>query len=196
MEVAPDGRPLAHATTRRAWRRWLERHHATSTGTWLVMVKAETGKPRVAYAEAVEEALCFGWIDSKHKRLDDERTILWMCPRKPASGWSKSNKERVARLESAGLLAEAGRRVVEEAKRSGAWSRLDSAEALEAPKDLVAAFARNGPARVNYDAFPPSSKKAILTWIASAKRPETRARRVEETVRLAAQNLRANHPRP
>jgi uncharacterized protein YdeI (YjbR/CyaY-like superfamily) len=93
-------------------------------------------------------------------------------------------------------MAEAGRRVVEEAKRSGAWSRLDSAEALEAPKDLAAAFARNGPARVNYDAFPPSSKKVILTWIASAKRPETRARRVEETVRLAAQNLRANHPRP
>jgi uncharacterized protein YdeI (YjbR/CyaY-like superfamily) len=157
------------------------------------MVRKETGKPRVAYAEAAEEALCFGWIDSKQKRLDDERSILWMSPRKPTSGWSKVNKDRVARLEAAGLMAEPGRAVVAAAKQSGAWSRLDSAEALEVPDDLAAAFARNRRARANYDAFPSSSQKLILSWIGSARKPATRARRVDETVRLAAQNIRANH---
>jgi uncharacterized protein YdeI (YjbR/CyaY-like superfamily) len=158
------------------------------------MSRKETGKPRVDYAEAAEEALCFGWIDSKQVRLDEERSILWMCPRRPGSGWSKVNKERVARLEAAGLMAEPGRAVVEAAKRSGAWSKLDGAEALEIPADLAAAFASNARARANYDAFPPSSKKVILSWIGSANRPETRGRRIAETVRLAAQNLRANHP--
>jgi uncharacterized protein YdeI (YjbR/CyaY-like superfamily) len=196
VEVAPDGRPLVHPKSRRAWRAWLERNHATSDGVWLATFRTATGKPRVGYPEAVEEALCFGWIDSKHKRLDEERSILWMSPRSPASGLSKVNKERVARLEAAGLMAEPGSRAVEAARRSGAWSKLDSAESLEVPDDLAEAFRRNAAARVNYDAFPPSSKKVILFWIASAKRAETRARRIDETVRLAEQNLRANHPRP
>ena len=183
---------MAHPKTRNAWRAWLERHHATSSGVWLVSFRKETEKPRVEYPEAVEEALCFGWIDSKSTRLDDERTLLWMSPRKPGSGWSRSNKERVARLERDGLMADAGRAAVEAAKRSGAWSALDSVEALEVPDDLAAAFARDRTAKANYDAFPPSSRKLILAWIASAKRPETRAKRIQETVRLAAQNIRAN----
>jgi uncharacterized protein YdeI (YjbR/CyaY-like superfamily) len=195
MERAPDGQPLVRPTTRRAWRAWLERNHVRSAGVWLVLVRKDAALPRVSYPDAIEEAVCFGWIDSKQKRLDDQRTILWMSPRNPASGWSKVNKERVERLEAAGLMAEPGRAVVAAAKESGAWSRLDSAEALEVPDDLAAAFERNGRAKANYDAFPPSSKKIILSWIGSAKRPETRARRVEETVRLAAQNVRANHRR-
>ena len=193
MPTAPDGRPMIHPTTRSEWRAWLEANHALSAGVWLVGYRPQTGRPRVEYEEAVEEALCFGWIDSKSKTLDDTRSLQWMCPRKPGSGWSKSNKERIARLEPAGLLTEAGRAVVEEAKQSGAWSSLDAVEALEIPDDLAAALAGNAAAEANYDAFPPSSKKLILTWIATAKRPETRARRIEETVRLAGQNIRANH---
>jgi uncharacterized protein YdeI (YjbR/CyaY-like superfamily) len=193
VQTAPDGRPMVHPTTRAEWRGWLERHHATSAGVWLVSYRRETGKPRVEYEDAVEEALCFGWIDSKAKALDGERTLQWLSPRKPASGWSRTNKERIERLERAGLLAEAGRAAVEAAKRSGAWTALDAVEALELPDDLAAAFARDAAAKANYDAFPPSSRKLILTWIAGAKRPETRARRIEETVRLAARNVRANH---
>lgn len=193
MPTAPDGNPMVHPKTRDEWRVWLERNHATSTGAWLVTARKETGHPRVEYAEAVEEALCFGWIDSKSNRLDDTRSLLWMSPRKPRSGWSKSNKERVERLERDGLMSDAGRAAVEAAKRNGAWSLLDSVEALELPDDLAAALARNAKAKANYDAFPPSSKKIILTWLATAKRPETRTRRIEETVRLAEQNIRANH---
>ena len=143
------------------------------------------------YPEAVEEALCFGWIDSKSNKLDELHSLLWMSPRKPRSGWSKSNKERIERLERAGLLTEAGRAVVEDAKRSGAWTSLDSAEALEIPDDLATALAANAEAAANYDAFPPSSKKIILTWIGSAKRPKTRERRIAETVPARG----AEHPR-
>ncbi len=193
MPTAPDGRPMIHPTTRSEWRAWLEANHALSPGVWLVSYRPQTGRPQVGYEEAVEEALCFGWIDSKSKTLDDTRSLQWMCPRKAGSGWSKSNKERIERLEPAGLLTEAGRAVVEEAKQSGAWSSLDAVEALEIPDDLAAALAGSAAAEVNYDAFPPSSKKLILTWIATAKRPDTRARRIEETVRLAGQNIRANH---
>jgi uncharacterized protein YdeI (YjbR/CyaY-like superfamily) len=194
-EAAPDGRPIVHPKSRNAWRQWLARNHARSSGVWFAAYRQETGKPRVEYEDAVEEALAFGWIDSKAKRLDDERTVLWMSPRRPASGWSRSNKERLERLERQGLMTDAGRAAVEAAKRSGAWTLLDSVEALEEPPDLTAALDASPAARANYDAFPPSSKRLILTWIATAKREETRQKRIEETVRLAADNLRANHPR-
>ena len=140
----------------------------------------------------VEEALCFGWIDSKAMTLDEERAGMWMSPRKPQSAWSQSNKERVARLERAGRLRPAGIAAIARAKESGAWTLLDSVEALEVPADLAAALARDRDAERHFRAFPPSARKRILFWIASAKREETRRRRVEETVRLAARNERAN----
>ena len=191
--TAPDGRPMVHPKTRREWRAWLARNHAASSGVWLVTYKRETGKPRVEYDEAVEEALCFGWIDSRTNKLDEKRSLLWMSPRKARSGWSRTNKERVERLERQGLMTEAGRAAVATAKENGAWAALDAVEALELPEDLARALAANPKANANYEAFAPSAKKVILTWIASAKRPETRAKRVEETVRLAAENIRANH---
>ena len=195
MSELHDGRPVVHPKSRKGWRLWLSRNHARSTGVWLATHRRETGKPRVEYDEAVEEALAFGWIDSKSMRLDDERTLLWLSPRKPSSAWSKSNKVRIERLERQGLMTDAGRAAVVAAKRSGSWTALDSVEALEEPTELAAALDASPAARTNYDAFPPSSKKAILTWIATAKREETRRTRIEETVRLAAQNLRANQPR-
>ena len=195
MGKAPDGREMVHPTTRAEWRDWLAKNGMRTNGVWVVTYKKETGKPRVDYSDIVEEALAFGWIDSRANTLDDERSLLWLSPRKPKSGWSTLNKERVAKLERAGLMTDAGRKVVEAAKKSGAWASLDKVEALEVPADLAAALDRNEKAKEHFNAFPPSSKKIILTWIESAKRDETRKKRVGESVRLAAENKRANHYR-
>jgi uncharacterized protein YdeI (YjbR/CyaY-like superfamily) len=181
-----------HPKTRAEWRAWLEQNHTRTEGIWLVSYKKGTGKPRFDYEEAVEEALCFGWIDSKGKKLDEERSMLWFAPRKPGSGWAKPNKERVERLIAEGRMSPAGLAKIEAAKQDGSWNALDAVEALEIPADLMEAFAANPPAQACFEAFPRSAKRGILFWIASAKRPETRAKRVEETARLAAENIRAN----
>ncbi len=182
-----------HPATRDEWRRWLAGHHATARGVQLVYARRGSGLPTISYDEAVEEALCFGWIDSTERKLDEQRYMQLFTPRKPKSSWSKSNKVRVARLVDDGLMTDAGMAKISAAKQDGSWTFLDSIEALEIPTDLAAAFARNSKARRNFEAFPPSSKKIILLWIASAKRDETRARRVAETVSLAVRNIRANH---
>lgn len=177
---------------RAEWRAWLEENHTRPEGVWLVSYKLAAGKPRLEYEDAVEEALCFGWVDSKGNKLDDERTMLWMAPRKPGSGWSRPNKERVEKLIRSGQMAPAGLAKVEAARQDGSWNALDAVEALEIPPDLAAALDANQPARQNFEAFPRSVKRGILEWISSAKRPETRAKRVEETATLAAKNIRAN----
>lgn len=181
-----------HPKTRREWRRWLEQHHRQSSGVWLISYKKAAGKPRVEYEEFVEEALCFGWIDSKPNKLDDERSMLWLAPRQPGAGWSRLNKERAEKMIRAGWMAPAGLAKIEAAKQDGSWSALDAVELLEIPPDLEQALAANPAARQYFEAFPRSVKRAILEWIANAKKPETRTRRIEETTRLAAQNIRAN----
>jgi uncharacterized protein YdeI (YjbR/CyaY-like superfamily) len=181
-----------HPKTRAEWRKWLERHHTRAEGVWLISYKKATGKPRFEYDEAVEEALCFGWIDSKPNKLDDERSLLWFAPRKAGAGWSKPNKERVERLIAAGQMAPAGLAKIEAAKRDGSWTALDAVEALEIPPDLAKALAANRKAQEHFAAFPRSAKRGILEWIANARTPETRAKRIAETARLAADNLRAN----
>jgi len=182
-----------YAKDRLAFRRWLQRHHARSRGVWLVSYKKKTGKPSIPYAEAVEEALAFGWVDSRPNFLDEERFQQLFSPRKPKSPWSRLNKERVAKLIETGRMMPAGLAKVEAAKRDGSWSTYDGVEALRVPADLRRALSANAAARRNVEAFSPSSKKIILWWVTSAKRPETRAKRVAETVRLAAKNLKANH---
>ncbi len=181
-----------HPHTRAEWRAWLEQNHTRTEGVWLISFKQATGKPRVAYDDAVEEALCFGWIDSKGNKLDDERSMLWFAPRKPRTGWSKPNKERVQRLMEAGLMAPAGVAKVIAAQQDGSWNALDAVEALEIPPDLAEALTANPTAKLYFDAFPRSVKRGILEWIATAKKAETRAKRIDETVRLAAENKRAN----
>ena len=190
MPHAPEN--SVHPLTRAEWRAWLERNHARGEGVWLVTFKKATGEPRVDYDEAVEEALCFGWVDSKPGRLDERRSLLWFSPRKPGSGWSRPNKERVERLIEEGLMAPAGLAVVHAAKEDGSWTALDAVEALEVPADLAAALAASGDAAKHFDGFPRSAKRGILEWISTAKKPETRANRVAETARLAAENVRAN----
>lgn len=181
-----------HPLTRAEWRAWLAANHTRAEGVWLVTFKKATGKPRVEYDEAVEEALCFGWVDSKPSKLDDERSMLWFAPRKGGSGWSKPNKERVERMTAAGLMTPAGQAKIDAAKADGTWAMLDAVESLEIPPDLAAEFAKYPNAAANFEAFPRSAKRGILEWIVQAKRPETRAKRVAETARLANDNVRAN----
>lgn len=192
MATARSGLDTVHPETRAAWRRWLARHHARAAGVWVVSWKKATGKPRIEYDALVAEALCFGWIDSKPNRLDDERTMLWFAPRKAGSGWSAPNKARVDRLIRDGLLASAGLAKIDAAKADGSWTALDAVEALEVPPDLARALRAAPPAQANFEAFPRSAKRGILEWIVNAKRPDTRARRVDETARLARDNVRAN----
>lgn len=181
-----------HPLSRSEWRDWLGANHARTEGVWLVTYKKATGEPRVDYDEAVEEALCFGWVDSKPNKLDEARSLLWFAPRKAGTGWSKPNKDRVERMMAAGLMAPAGLAKVETAKKDGSWTALDAVERLEIPDDLAAALDARGEARARWDAFPRSVKRGILEWIGNAKRPETRAKRVEETASLAEKNERAN----
>ncbi|MBD1915419.1 MULTISPECIES: YdeI/OmpD-associated family protein [Cyanophyceae] len=178
--------------SRAEWRAWLAENHARTEGLWLITYKKRPGRPHVSYDEVVEEALCFGWIDSKGNKLDDERTMLWMAPRKPDTGWSALNKKRITVLAEAELIMPPGLAKIEAAKLDGSWELLDAIERLEVPADLAAAFRANEVAWDNFDAFPRSAKRGILEWIASAKRAETRERRIAKTVELAAQNLRAN----
>lgn len=182
--------------TRAQWRTWLETHHTRAEGVWLIYNKKASGKPTVPYAEQVEEALCFGWVDSKGNKLDEERTMLYFAPRKAGSGWARPNKERVERLIAQGLMAPAGLTKIEAARLDGSWEKLDDVEDLVVPEDLAAEFARYPNAATHFEAFPRSAKRAILEWLVQAKRTETRQKRIEETARLANENLRANQWQP
>ena len=193
-DLAPDGRPMLHPADRAAWRAWLAANHERPTGIWLVMDRSGTNPTAVDYVSAVEEALCFGWIDSKVVKVDATRTLQWFSPRRPRGTWARTNKDRVARLTAAGLMTPAGLAVIEEAKRSGTWTLLDDVEDLVVPDDLAAAFEASPPSRANWDAFSRSARRGILVWIVQAQRPETRAKRIAETARLAAVNQKANDP--
>ena len=177
-----------HPKNRAAWRRWLTTHHARSPGIWLVFDRKSSRADRLAYADAVEEALCFGWIDSVVRAVDEARYQQLFTPRKPKSTWSRVNKERIDRLVAQELMAEAGLAAIERAKANGSWSSLDAVEAMEMPDDLAAALARKPKAAANFAAFSPSARKAFLHWVSQAVRAETRAARIAEVVRRAAAN--------
>ncbi len=174
------------------WREWLDANHKNSSGIWLIIYKKSSGKQVFSFDDAIEDALCYGWIDSKPGKVDDERTKLWFAPRKSKTGWSKLNKDRVERLVAAGRMMPAGQAKIDGAKGDGSWSLLDSVEALEIPDDLAAKFDAYPGARENFEAFPRSVRRGILEWIVQAKRADTRNKRIDETARLAAENKRAN----
>ena len=185
-----------HPETVGEWRAWLEANHDRPDGVWFVQWKSSTGRPRLTYEEAITEALAVGWVDSTGGTIDSERSRLWFSPRRRGSGWARTNKERIARLEAEGRLRPAGRRAIEEAKADGSWTLLDAVEDLVVPDDLVAAFDRRAGARQTWDAFPRSVRRAALAWILEAKRPETRARRVEEVASAAARGERPAPAQP
>lgn len=193
--VHDDGERIPVETTAE-WGTWLEQHHGRHQGVWLVSWKKHTGRAAIGYDDAVTEALRFGWVDSLARRLDDDRSMLWFAPRRKGSAWSRSNKQRIARLETERRMEPAGRAAVDAAKADGTWSLLDEVEDLVVPDDLAAAFDTQPGSRAEWDAFPPSVRRGILEWIVLAKRPDTRSRRIEETARLARKGERANQRPP
>jgi uncharacterized protein YdeI (YjbR/CyaY-like superfamily) len=182
--------PEVFVEDRATWRAWLEANHAASNGAWLVTWRTRSGRQGLPYEDAVEEALCFGWVDGTAGTVDDDRGKLYFAPRKPTSGWAATNKARVERLIADGRMAPAGLAAIERARANGSWELLDSVERLEVPDDLAAALAARPPAAANFAAFPPSVRKYALTQLVMARRPETRADRVRRTVEAAALNDR------
>jgi uncharacterized protein YdeI (YjbR/CyaY-like superfamily) len=187
---ALDGREAVHLETVAEWHAWLAEHHRRRDGVWLVQWKQRTGKPAIPYEQAIEEALCFGWVDSTYRSLDDERGMLWWSPRRKGSLWARSNKERVARLEAGGRMTDAGRAAIVQAKADGSWTILESVEDLIVPGDLATALDTRPGAREHWDSFPPTAKRAFLLWIVTAKREGTRARRVAQSTDLVQQGRR------
>lgn len=178
-----------YLTNREDWRAWLERNHDVKTEIWLVYYKKHTGKPTIPYDDAVEEALCFGWIDSIVKRQDDEMYIQKYTPRKKKSVWSEANKKRANKMIKQGRMTEAGLAVVMAAKKSGEWTKANVRfDPRSVPPDLKKALAANKKAKENFDNLAPSYKKHYVWWITSAKREDTRRRRIAKTVLMIEEN--------
>jgi uncharacterized protein YdeI (YjbR/CyaY-like superfamily) len=178
-----------HFRTARAWRTWLEKHHATAPELWLIFYKKHTGKGGLVYEDAVREALCLGWIDGILKRIDDEKHMVRFSPRRKNSVWSPSNKQRVAELIAAGRMTEVGRAKVEQAKQNGQWDKASAQRPVpEVPTELTQALVQNKAAQRHFKTLAPSYRRQFIGWIASAKRDATRAKRAAEAVQLLAQN--------
>lgn len=192
MAPALDRFERVEVTSRARWRAWLEDHFEQADSIWVVTYKKGASQPRVPYDDLVEEALAFGWVDSLPRKLDEQRTMLLMSPRKPGSNWSAVNRARVGKMTLAGLMHPAGLARVEQARIDGSWSALDSVDRLEVPEDLAAAFAQRAGAAEAFADFPPSTRRGILEWIGNARRPATRAARIADTADKAQRGERAN----
>jgi len=178
-----------HFANQDAWRAWLEANHATAKEAWLIIQKKHMAKPGLSLEEAVEEALCFGWIDGVLRPIDEEKFALRYSPRKRGSIWSETNKRRVRRLIKQGRMTEAGLAKIKEAKASGEWRAATLREdTMNVPDDLRQALKANSQAQRNFDRLAPSHKKQFIYWITCAKTDKTRQRRIQETVRLVAEN--------
>lgn len=182
-----------YARTTAEWRAWLAQNCRTENEVWLVIYHKDSGTPSPRYHEAVEHALCYGWIDGLHRKRDADSSQLRFTPRNPKSTWSRLNRQRATKMIEQGLMTEHGQAVIELARSNGTWQVLPDDEGTAIPDDLRELLDLNEAARTNFLNFPPSSKRVILEWIATAKRPDTRLRRINQTVTLAAVNIRANH---
>jgi uncharacterized protein YdeI (YjbR/CyaY-like superfamily) len=169
-----------------AWRRWLEKNHAGSGSVWVVINKKGTPRPGLFYEEAVEQALCFGWIDGRINPLDEKRYRLLISPRRRGGTWAKSNRERVERLTAEGRMAPAGLDRVEEAKKDGTWNALEALDSLDMPADLEEALSASGPARETVAGWTDSYRKRLYWWVSSAKRQETRSSRIAKVLEAAS----------
>ena len=187
--------PEFHPEDRAALRAWLQENHQSSTGVWVIYYKKESGKQRLIYSDAVDEALCFGWIDSVINPLDNERYKQLFTPRKPNSEWSAVNKKKLERLSAEGQMQAAGLAVIQVAKQNGSWSKIDEVEALTVPEELATRLEASPNAKKNFEAFSRSVKKMYLHWLNSAKRSETRAARLTEVMLCVEENLKARQLR-
>jgi uncharacterized protein YdeI (YjbR/CyaY-like superfamily) len=182
------------ASSTAEWRAWLAQNCRSENEVWLVIQHKDSPSPGVLMHEAMEQALCFGWIDSQARKADADSSLLRFTPRTPRGTWSGPNRQRAAAMVEQGLMTEHGQAVIDLAKATGTWQVLTAADTSVVPEDLQELLNEDDLARRNFELFPPSSKRLILQWIATAKRPGTRERRIETTVVLAAQNIRAAHP--
>ncbi|MDW7690945.1 YdeI/OmpD-associated family protein [Flammeovirgaceae bacterium SG7u.111] len=179
--------------SRTDWRKWLEKNHQSAQSVWLVYFKSSTKVASLSWSEAVDEALCFGWIDSTKKTIDEERYMQYFSRRKPNSMWSKINKEKVAKLIQNNLMAKAGFDSIEIAKQNGSWTILDEVEALVIPEDLKEELANHKGVMEYFESLSKSIKKMLLYWVISAKRAETRQKRILEVAESASKNLKPKH---
>lgn len=191
-----EGIKTTGAKSPSAWRKWLEKNHVKERSVFLIIYRKQCDVPSVYYSEAVDEALCFGWIDSVPKKRDAISYYVLFSKRNPKSNWSRVNKLKVERLLKEGKMTEAGQKMIDLAKASGTWTALDHVSDLIVPQDLQSLLNKNKKAVKYFEAFSPSAKRGILEWVYSAKRPETRKNRIKEIVRLAAQNIKANQYQP
>jgi len=176
---------------RAGWRAWLEKHHATEKEVWLLLYKKGAARPGLSLDDAVEEALCFGWIDGRLRRIDDEKHILRFSPRRRGSIWSESNKARVQRMIEQGRMTEAGLAKVREARENGEWDRAALREDVSViPPSLLTALWVKGIAQSDCERLPPSLRKQYIHWITSARTDPTRQKRISETVRLVEAKTR------
>jgi uncharacterized protein YdeI (YjbR/CyaY-like superfamily) len=176
--------------SRADWRKWLDKNHQTKQSIWLVYFKSSTKVASLTWSEAVDEALCFGWIDSTKKTIDEERYMQYFTRRKPSSTWSKINKDKVANLIQNKLMTEAGFDSIKTAKQNGNWALMDDVENLIIPEDLRIALSKNEPSLDFFQSQSKSIKKGMLHWVVVAKRPETRQRRIAEIAQAAAKGTR------
>lgn len=183
------------APSYKEWRAWLAKNGTKKDTIFLIIYHKDSPTPSIGYKESIEHALCYGWIDSKAMRRDEESFYLTFTKRNPKSKWSIVNKERATRMIEAGLMRAEGQKMIDLAKATGAWDALESAGNAVIPDDLQQALNANPAARENFGKFAPSSKRLILEWILNAKRPETREKRIVQSVEMASRNERANHPR-
>ena len=177
-------------TRQQDWRQWLEKNHKSKQSIWLLLYKKESNKPTIGWSEAVDEALCFGWVDSKRKPFDEEKFMQFFSRRKSKGTWSKINKEKVRRLTDEGLMTQAGFDSIETAKGNGSWIILDDVEELKIPKDLAKEFSTKPDSKNFFLSLSKSVRKSILQWLVLAKRPETRRKRIDEIATLAAKKLK------
>lgn len=177
-----DDAESVQPTSRVDLRRWLSKNHQSSPGVWLVSFTKSSGKPQLPYEDVVRELLCFGWVDSQARKIDHERSAIYVAPRRKGSTWAATNKARVALLVDQGLMQPAGMAVIEQAKADGSWTILDSVEALEVPPDLGAEMRRRPAVAERYEAMSKTDKKQLLFSLVSAKKPETREARLRRFV--------------
>ena len=186
-----EEKELLYFKNAREWREWLHDNHHSSKGVHLIFYRVSSEAESMRWEEAVQVAICYGWIDSTVKRLDDERRRQMFTPRKDKSVWSKLNKTYIEKLVANNLMHESGLKKIETAKQNGSWTTLDGVENLEMPKDLASAFAKNKKALANYNSFSPSYRKSYLYWLNQAKREETRTSRIAQIISFCEQNIKS-----
>lgn len=194
MELHKDTKTF-YAKNKDEWRAWLKENHHSEKSVWLIIYHKNSEKQSIYYDEAVEEAICFGWIDSVAHKRDEESKYQFFAQRNPKSNWSKANRERAEKMMKQGRMTERGQQLIDLAKTTGTWEALIDVQNSVIPNDLQESLDKNKAALKNFLAFPPSSKRIILEWILNAKKEETRKKRIQETVQLASENIKANHYR-